>query len=176
VALSVRCLPLVEEPLCLLLRGAMDRCSQYRGHRRSSDGGLAPAIIGGGVAKRSLLADLGELAVKTAMAPGGCLRGGDGAVEGPTAARSGSLQTHSGVASDLASAERRAALRRSYHACYLAVRSSSDMTALKPEGLLPLRWWRMWQRSLVIEDGSSSLTNCPRQLRRGGDACPSIQV
>ena len=47
-------------------------------------------------------------------------------------ARSGSLWTHYGVASDLVNAERRAAMRRSYRACYLAACSSSKTTTLEP--------------------------------------------
>ena len=43
----------------------------------------APAGVGEQSLNEPLLTDLGELAVKAAVAPGGCLRGGDGAVDRP---------------------------------------------------------------------------------------------
>jgi hypothetical protein len=67
--LSGDCLLLVEEPFYLLKR--CFKC--HRGHSRRGlrrpDGGLAATNIGGAVAKRPLLADLGELAVKAVAAP-----------------------------------------------------------------------------------------------------------
>lgn len=74
---------LAEEPLRLLLRGAKGRLGHCRRHWRHRAGGLAPAGVGGAVAKRPLLAILSELAVNTVVAPGGRLCGGDGAIERP---------------------------------------------------------------------------------------------
>lgn len=115
-ALSGPCLPLVDEPLRFLLRGAEGYCGQCHPRTRSPSCGLALTGVGGVVSKRALLADLGEPAVKAA------------------AVRSRSLRTHSGTAYDLENTKRRVTFRRSYRACCLVARSSSDTMALEPEG------------------------------------------
>ena len=104
IALSGGCLSLVKEPPHLLLRGVEGRLGHCRRHWRHRAGGLAPAGVGGAVAKRPLLAILSELAVNTMVAPGGRLCGGDGAVERPRRSESVSLGTHPDVTPVLANA------------------------------------------------------------------------
>lgn len=74
---------LAEESLCLLLHRAECRRGHCRLGLRSPSGGLAATDVGGAVAKRVLLADRGELAVKAAAMPDGRLRGGHGVVKRP---------------------------------------------------------------------------------------------
>lgn len=122
-ALSGGCLTLMEEPLRHLLRLVKGRIVHCRRSRRR---GLAPAGVGGAVAKRPLL---GELAAKVAAVYTVVTERS----RAHTMVSSRSLRTHFGATSTLANTERRSAMRRLYIACCRATCSASDTVARESE-------------------------------------------